>query len=89
MVSVYFGNRTLTLETRADPSPPLAGAPKQEAGDGLLDVSAAIDGGRDALGNGLVDVGHGSKATKFLFFLRGHRATEVMSCTGMRGMMQQ
>lgn len=88
-MSLYFGNKAVTLLTKADSSPPLAGASKQEAGDGLLDVSAAVDGGRDALGNGLIDVGHGSKATKFLLLLRGHRATEAMSCTGVRGVMQQ
>lgn len=88
-MSLYFDNKALTSITKADSAPPLAGASKQEAGNGLLDVSAAVDGGRDALGNGLVDVGHGSKATKLLLFLRGHRASEAMSCTGMRGMTPQ
>lgn len=53
-------------------SPPLARASKQEASNGLLDVGAAVDGGRDALGYRLVDVGHGSEATELLLFLRGH-----------------
>lgn len=90
MVSLYFGNKAPTLIAKAGFfCPPLAGASKQEAGNGFLDVGAAVDGGGDALGNGLVDVGHGSKATELLLFLRGHRATEAVSWTGGRGMVQQ
>lgn len=68
-------------------SPPLARASKQEASNGLLDVGAAVDGGRDALGYRLVDVGHGSEATELLLLLRGHRASKTVSYVGKDRMM--
>ena len=62
--------------------PPLSGAPEEQAGDGLLHVGASEDGGGNALGDELVDVGEGGQPPELLLLLWGHGASKGAAWAG-------
>lgn len=76
---------------RPSPSPggpeplPFPGTPEEQAGDSLLHVHAPKDGGGDALGNDLVDIGEGGQAPKLLLLRWGHSPGEAAAWVGRGG----